>query len=126
MITAAACGNCHTPFEKGQLDSALLFSGGRSFNMPSGILTSINLTPDKETGTGTWSKELFISKFTAYRDSAYAHRSIDFMKDPSTVMPWPVYAGMSESDLGAIYDYLQSLKPIKKQIVRFQPHGAQK
>lgn len=126
MITAAACGNCHTPFEKGKLDSAFLFSGGRSFQMPSGILTSANITGDKETGIGNWSKELFISKFAMYRDSAYSHRQIDFMKDPSTVMPWPVYAGMSDADLGAIYDYLQSRAPIKKQVVKFQPYPAKK
>lgn len=126
MITAAACGNCHTPFEKGKLDSAFLFAGGRTFEMPGGLLTSSNITPDKETGIGNWTKELFLAKFSAYRDSAYAHRPINFMTDPSTVMPWPVYAGMSDNDLGAIYDYLSSLKPITKKVTRFQPHAASK
>jgi len=126
MITAAACGNCHTPSEKGKLDSAFLFAGGRSFEMPAGLLTSVNLTPDKETGIGNWTKDLFFAKFRAYRDSAYAHRPIDIMKDPSTVMPWPVYAGMSDNDLGAIYEYLNSLKPITNKVTRFQPHGTTK
>jgi hypothetical protein len=125
MITAAACGNCHIPSEKGKLDSALLFAGGNSFNLPAGIITSANLTPDKETGIGNWTKEMFLNKFRPYRDSAYAHRPIDFMKDISTVMPWPVYAGMSDNDLGAIYEYLQSLKPIKNNTIRFQPYPAQ-
>lgn len=120
MITSAACGNCHTPFEKGKLDSTLLFAGGRSFQMPSGLLTSPNITFDKETGIGTWTKELFISKFTAYRDSAYAHRPIDFMNDPSTIMPWPMYGGMTEQDLGAIYEYLRSRAPVKNNIVKFK------
>ena len=126
MITAAACGNCHTPFEKGKLDSAFLFAGGRTFEMPGGLLTSSNITPDKETGIGNWTKELFLSKFGAYRDSAHAHRPINFMTDQSTVMPWPVYAGMSDNDLGAIYDYLSSLKPITKKVTRFQPHAREK
>ena len=120
MIKAASCGDCHTPFESGKFDTAFSYAGGRSFQMPAGLVTSVNITPDKETGIGSWTKDMFLDKFRAYRDSAYSHRPIDFMKDPSTVMPWPVYAGMSDNDLGAIYEYLQSLKPIKHNIVRFQ------
>ena len=126
MITAAACGNCHTPFEKGKLDSAFAFAGGRSFQLPAGLVTSQNLTPDNETGIGSWTKEMFVGKFRAFRDSAFAHRPIDFTKDPCTVMPWPVYAGMTDNDLGAIYDYLRSLKPIRHAIVKFQPYPAKK
>ena len=126
LITAAACGNCHTPSEKGQLDSAFLFAGGGRFEMPAGLLTSVNLTPDKETGIGNWTKDLFLAKFKAYRDSAYAHRPVDFMKEQVTIMPWPVYAGMSDNDLGAIYEYLSSLKPITNKITTFQPHPAAK
>ena len=121
MVTAASCGECHTPFDKGKFDETRRLAGGRSFQLPSGTVTSANLTPDKETGIGNMSKQEFLSKFTAYRDSAYAHRQVDFMKDFTTVMPWPVYAGMKDEDLAAIYDYLQSLKPINHKIVKFQP-----
>lgn len=126
MIKAASCGDCHTPFEKGEFDTAFSYAGGRSFQMPAGLLTSANITPDKETGIGNWTKDIFLDKFRAYRDSAFSHRAIDFMKDPSTIMPWSVYAGMSDNDLGAIYEYLQSLKPIKHSIVRFQAYPAKK
>ena len=34
-------------------------------------------------------------------------------------MPWPLYAGMTEEDLGAIYDYLRTVKPIKNKVVHF-------
>ena len=121
MVTAASCGACHTPFEKGAFDTTLMFAGGRAFNMPAGTVTSANITPDKETGIGSWSKDIFIGKFKAYRDSAFAHRRVDFMHDPVTVMPWPVYAGMTDSDLGAIYDYLQSVKPIRQKVTAFTP-----
>ena len=30
----------------------------------------------------------------------------------NTVMPWTMYAGMTDEDLGAIYDYLQTAKPV--------------
>ncbi|MEP7259261.1 MAG: cytochrome C [Flavitalea sp.] len=121
MATSASCGVCHTPFEKGSFDTAFSFAGGRSFNLPAGVLTSANLTMDKETGIGNWTKEMFIDRFRAFRDSAYAHREVDFTKDMTTVMPWPVYAGMTDNDLGAIFTFLQSLKPISHRIVKFTP-----
>ena len=33
-------------------------------------------------------------------------------------MPWSDYAGMTEDDLGAIYDYLRTVKPIKNRVVQ--------
>ena len=121
MITAASCGNCHTPFEKGSFDTAFSFAGGRSFILPAGVVTSANLTKDKATGIGNWNKEMFIDRFRAYRDSAYAHRKVDMTKEMNSVMPWPVYAGMSDYDLGAIYTFLQSLPPISHSIVKYTP-----
>lgn len=123
MVTSASCRECHTPFDKGKFDTAFYFAGGRSFQMPASIVTTANLTPDNETGIGKWTKELFMEKFRVYRDPAYSHRPINIMKDNTTVMPWPVYAGMKDSDLSAIYEYLHSLKPISHKIVKFQPYG---
>ena len=37
-------------------------------------------------------------------------------EDIHSEMPWSTYAGMKDEDLGAIYAYLMSLKPVKKQI----------
>jgi mono/diheme cytochrome c family protein len=122
MVTAASCRDCHTPFEKGQFDTAFYFAGGRSFQLPVGLVTTANLTPDNETGTGTWNKEIFVNKFVAYRDSTYAHRPVDMSKEFTTMMPWYVYAGMTDYDLGDIYVYLQSLKPIKHAVVKFQSY----
>jgi hypothetical protein len=33
--------------------------------------------------------------------------------DRQTIMPWSQYAGMSDHDLGAIYDYLRTQKPVR-------------
>lgn len=87
------------------------------------MVFSANLTPDKESGIGNWSKEDFIGRFVAFRDSSYAHRKIDIMKDFTSVMPWPVYAGMKDDDLSAIYDYLHSLQPITHKVVKFEPNA---
>lgn len=121
MVTSASCGECHTPFDKGKFDTTKFLAGGRTFGLPAGDVTSANLSPDKETGIGNWSREDFMKRFTAYRDSAYAHRQIDFMNDFATVMPWSVYAGMTDDDLSAIYEYLMSREPVKQQIVKFVP-----
>jgi len=120
LVTAASCGECHTPFEQGKLVMDKYLAGGRVFEMPSGTLTSLNLTPDPQTGIGNWSKEMFIQKFSLFRDSAYAHQKVDFMKEYNSIMPWTMYAGMTDDDLAAIYAYLRSVQPIKNKVVRFQ------
>ena len=34
-------------------------------------------------------------------------------------MTWSSYAGMTEDDLGAIYDYLQTIKPVKNVVEKY-------
>lgn len=122
LVTSASCKDCHTPFEKGTFDTTKTLAGGRQFTMPGGLLTSANITPDNETGIGSWSKEMFLQKFASFRDSANAHRPVNFMKEYTSVMPWTVYSGMTDDDLNAIYDYLRTVQPIKHAVVKFQPN----
>ncbi|MBL7737124.1 MAG: cytochrome c [Chitinophagaceae bacterium] len=122
LVTAASCKACHTPFDKGKFNEAFAFAGGRSFPMPAGLLTSSNITPDRETGIGAWTKSMFIEKFSFYRDSARANEPVNILKEYNTIMPWIMYSGMSDEDLGAIYDYLQSLPPVKHGIEKFAAH----
>jgi hypothetical protein len=35
-------------------------------------------------------------------------------------MPWLMYAGMKTGDLEAIFAYLQTVKPIKNAVVKFE------
>lgn len=117
MITASSCIDCHTPYDKDGkpiLDSA--FTGGFELTTVSGkkILTA-NITPDKETGIGNWTEDFFISRFAMYRDSTMKTRKLA-NEDIHSEMPWSTYAGMKDEDLGAIYTFLMSLKPVKKQI----------
>jgi mono/diheme cytochrome c family protein len=125
LVTAAACADCHTPFEKGSYVEELHLAGGRVFDMPPGTLTSMNITFDKETGIGSWTKEMFIRKFASFRDSAAANQKVDFMKEYNTIMPWAMYGGMTDHDLEAIYEYLKSVKPIKNKVTRFVPRTAE-
>jgi len=120
MITAASCGDCHTPMEKGQPIPGKEFAGGNEFMIPTGgVVRSANITGDKMTGIGSWSKEQFINRFTAYSDSTFQLSQVS-KNQFNTIMPWTKYAGMKKEDLGAIYDYLMSIKPINNQIVKVE------
>jgi hypothetical protein len=98
------------------------FSGDRTFPMPGvGVVRSANITPH-ETGIGGWSKEKFVRTFKQYADSGYVVPKVDLAaKQFQTVMPWTMYAGMKEEDLGAIYDYLRTVKPVDKSVVKWVP-----
>ncbi len=121
MTNAAACIECHTPVKRGQILEELAFSGGRSFILPDGsVVNSPNLTPDKETGMGAWTKEQFVNRFKMYADSSFT----PFPVKPgqfNTIMPWLTYTHMDKEDLAAIYTYLSQLKAIKNKVTRFIP-----
>lgn len=120
LVNAAACGDCHTPMDKGAPIEGLEFAGGFEFNMPPfGLIRSANITPH-ETGIGNWTEEQFVSRFKMYADSAYVPHAVS-PGEFQTVMPWLMYATMEEEDLKAIYAYLRTLKPIEQVVVRFEP-----
>lgn len=124
LIMIAGCVECHTQVEKGQIIQEKSFAGGRDFSLPSGTLYTPNITPDKQTGIGNWTKATFIARFKAYADSTYKPHKVG-PNDFQTVMPWMMYSGMNEQDLGAMYTYLMSLKPIQNKIAeKFKPHVA--
>ena len=120
LVKMASCHHCHTQTNEGEPVAGMEFAGGSEIHMPFGTIRSANLTPDVETGLGSWTKEQFIQRFKSM--------ATDEMKnipaDPggfNTIMPWSMYGGMSEEDLGAIYEYLHSLKPVKNLVVKFTP-----
>jgi len=115
MVTIASCADCHTPFEKGKPVDALRFAGGREFLMPFGTLRTANITPDKETGIGSWTQEVFVNLFKSY-DSIQKLDIVSGPDDYNTIMPWSMYAGMNNEDLEAVYQYLRSLKPINHEV----------
>jgi hypothetical protein len=87
-----------------------LDAGGYVFEMPWGTLRSPNLTPDSETGIGDWTREFFIENFKVWDVPESEYRRVE-PGDVNTVMPWLMYAKMTEEDLGAIYDYLRTVEP---------------
>ena len=93
------------------------FAGGFDFSLPNGTVRSANLTPH-ETGIINYNKQAFIYRFKTFGDSSYIDRQVA-PDDFHTVMPWKMYATMTEEDLGAIYEYLRSLPPIENKVVKF-------
>jgi len=120
LITMAGCAECHSKVNKGTKIPGTEFGGGRSFDFPnSTIVTAPNITFDKPTGIGNWDRDLFIKKFKQYADSGYIPKPVG-ASDFNTPMPWLMYAGMTDSDLSAIYAYLGTVKPIQNDVKVFQ------
>lgn len=118
LVQIAACKFCHSQENKGEIIPGLEFAGGRAFGMPNNrTVRTANITPDKETGIGNWTKADFLARFRAFKDPSKAPKigPTDFQ----TIMPWWVYSGMTDQDLGAIYAYLRTIKPVKNQVVKF-------
>ncbi|HTH55014.1 MAG TPA: hypothetical protein VL728_03160 [Cyclobacteriaceae bacterium] len=124
IVNASGCNECHTQVNKGMIIPELMFSGGRDFMFPDGsVVRSANITPDDETGIGKWTKEAFIQRFKMYADSSYVLPSVG-RGEYNSYMPWTMYAGMTRQDLGAIYTYLKTVKPIANKVVKFTEANA--
>jgi mono/diheme cytochrome c family protein len=119
LTRIAGCSDCHTQRGPAGPNMELAFAGGMEFNL-SGVLhvRSANLTPDPETGMGAMTREQFISRFKAFAD-AEAVTASPIAPARQTIMPWVLYGGMTEEDLGAIYDFLRTVKPIKNKVELF-------
>ena len=133
LVTLGGCNDCHTPkTPTAELDTKRLLSGHPSSEkltpVPAGLIApgkwgaltnnhltawvggwgvsfAPNLTPDKATGLGSWTPEMFISALRTGK-----HRGDGRPILPP--MPWQMYQGMTEGDLRAMFAYLQSLPPI--------------
>ncbi|GJD99146.1 c-type cytochrome [Methylobacterium isbiliense] len=100
LVTAGDCVACHTA------PGGKPFAGGLYINFPGGIgrLATPNITPDKETGIGTWSDAEFRRAMHEgiTKDGSYLYPAFPF--------PW--YTKVSDEDVAAIKAYLFSLAPV--------------
>lgn len=105
----AACGNCHTEHGADLKPKADLFlAGGKKFELPFGVALSKNLTPDPDTGIGTWSEAQIVR---AIREGVT--REGTTLGPP---MPVPFFNKVSDDDAAAIAAYLKTLKPIRHEV----------
>lgn len=107
----AACNDCHTcpqfapghdPFqgEPGRDNAENFLAGGRAF----GPIVAPAITPDAQGRPGGLTLDRFVQVMRTGRDPDATGRILQ-------IMPWPVYARMTDHDLEAIYEYLSALPP---------------
>jgi len=76
---------------------------------PWGISYAMNLTPDKASGLGSWTEQMFID---AIRNGKHQGTGRAILPP----MPWNWYREMTDDDLKAVWAYLQSLPPLSNPI----------
>lgn len=107
--SVAGCLACHSDVDTGRgVPTEAAMDGGGKVMAAEGLpwLVAPNLTPDPETGIGTWSDDMLAR---AIREGiGHDGRALFPM------MPYPVYREMSDEDLAAIIVYLRSLPPVHR------------
>lgn len=113
LVRTAGCAECHaTRDDAGQPQPGLQFAGGMEFRFPAGgVVRAPNISPDADTGIGTWSEEQFVNRFKIWERAADRVLPAS-QRGVNTVMPWKQLGGMTRADLGAVYAYLRSTKPV--------------
>jgi len=136
LVLSGGCNTCHTPWrldpelgmpapdstrmlsghpegapdpqgEVGPTDIALIGPTFTSFKLPFGTTYSLNLTPDIDTGTGSWTEKMFIDIFRKGRHLGGDGRPV------YPPMPWNWIRYRSDQDLKAIFAYLRSIPPLR-------------
>lgn len=111
LATIMDCNGCHTPGAlTGKPDMARYLGGAMAgFGVPgAGVFYPSNLTPDKETGLGSWSeKDIIKAVRTGERPDG---------RVLSPVMPYLSYAKMTDEDANALAAFLKSLPPVSHKV----------
>jgi mono/diheme cytochrome c family protein len=100
------CGACHTA------PGGQPFAGGLALQTPFGTLVTPNITPDRETGIGSWTNDEFLAALHEGR----GHNG----KRLYPAMPYPAYTKMSDDDVLAIRAYLVTVAPVRNQVISNQ------
>ena len=137
LVLTAGCNDCHTPLKMGKTgpepDLTRMLSGhpeqlllppppaaampwmvaaavtNTAWAGPWGVSFTANLTPDKETGLGAWSKEEFVQ---AIKTGRHHGRGRPILPP----MPIPAYRNFDDDELAAIFDYLATIPAIKNHV----------
>jgi mono/diheme cytochrome c family protein len=99
----ARCMDCHTERRPGE--PVMLGAGGKPFYGPWGVSVSANLTPDEETGLGSWT-DGEIERAIRTGVARDGHK----LAPP---MPFAAYKDLSADDMTAVIAYLRSLPAVE-------------
>jgi len=139
LVTVGGCDDCHTPKNFGpngpELDMSKRLSGHPAGTVvapvdtsllhqyayfshdlttavgPWGVTFSANLTPDNETGIGTWQPEMFVNAMKSGK-----HLGVADGRPILPPMPWQNMAQLSDEDLKCIFAYLKSLPSVRNKV----------
>lgn len=108
IVTIAHCMECHTPLvgPKRDLENQL-GAGGFKIDYDGAIITTRNITSDKETGIGGWTDAQIKRAITKGIDKDG--------KQLIPLMPYPYLKNMTAEDLDAVVAYLRTVPPINKK-----------
>ena len=93
------CADCHT------IKGGQKFAGGYAMATPFGTIYSTNITPDPETGIGTWSEAAFAR---AVHEGVARDGSLLF-----PAFPYNHFTGLSDDDVKALYAYFMTRAPVR-------------
>ena len=138
LVKFGGCNDCHTPWKMGpkgpEPDMSRALTGhpadfalppapalppgpwlmtaaatNTAWAGPWGVSFTANLTPDKETGLGDWTEEMFIQTMRTGRHQGKGRPLLP-------PMPYPSVASLSDDDMGALFAYLRSLAPVHNRV----------
>ncbi|MGH6711329.1 MAG: hypothetical protein ACREEK_20440, partial [Bradyrhizobium sp.] len=103
----------HTPRDvDGRPIAGKALSGGLTFDTPAFVATAPNITPDKETGIGSWSDTEI--KRALIEGSRPDHGRLAGVA-LAAIMPANFYKALLPEDLDAVIAYLRSTLPIRNE-----------
>ncbi len=111
--SVSLCAFCHSEVDwtaEGFPPKPGTIGGGRAPFNPEQLpwLTSPNISPDRETGAGTWSDAQFESALR--RGIGHDGRTL------FPLMPYGQFHGMSDDDATSIVQFLRSIPPVKHEV----------
>lgn len=141
LVSMIGCHDCHTPLKMGpngpEPDMSRALTGhpeglqmppapqlqepwgwvgavtNTAFAGPWGVSYAFNLTPDKNTGLGIWTEDMFVR---AIRTGKHMGTSRPILPP----MPWPAFRNATDEDLKAIFAYLRTVKPMSNRVPEAQ------
>jgi mono/diheme cytochrome c family protein len=117
LARVAGCIWCHTPINATQQSvPEQLLAGGHEFYLQGRVVRAVNISSSPATGIGGWTQEQFIARFRRYQGEAGRTIPLDSTGNNS-LMPWTMYADMTDADLAAIYAYLMASAPQSNRVM---------
>jgi mono/diheme cytochrome c family protein len=137
IVKSMGCNDCHTPYRMGadgpEPDWTRMLSGHpqglvmppapaldapwsaavaetmTAWSGPWGVSFTANLTPDAETGLGSWTEQQFV-------DTIRSGRHLGRGRPILPPMPWPAIRNMTDDDLKAVFAYLRTIPAIRNKV----------